>query len=83
MLTLAALALAALGCRGNKPGEHCDGFFQDACKRPMMCIATGTEKICGEKCDEEHPSKPCADSLRPQRVLTHLGGDPRGCYCVP
>ena len=83
-MVLCALSVGALGCEGKKPGEHCDGFFQDSCKRPLICIATGTEKICGAKCEAEQSGNACADpSLHPQRVLTHAGGDPAGCYCVP
>lgn len=81
-LFFVALAGLAVGCEGTQPGDRCDGVFQSYCKRPLVCIATGTEKICGAKC-EEGRTNPCADpKLHPRRV-TDVGGLPAGCYCAP
>ncbi len=72
------------GCVGDKPGDRCDGFFQDSCRRPMRCVATGTAKICGTPCEESgFADKTCADkTLTPLKVAS-AGGTPLGCTCIP
>lgn len=89
--------LFLLACQGEKPGDKCDGFFQNTCKAPLSCITitqSGSmfdKKVCAPSCDKgfscKDPKGCCAEGFTCIGVEIGPGGPGAGLamggHCVP